>query len=69
VMIIWCGTNGHLDDVAVADIGRWEQEFSRYMGANYRQIGEQIARDKTFPEDAQKALGEAVEAFKQTFST
>jgi F-type H+-transporting ATPase subunit alpha len=68
VMIIWCGTNGHLDDVAVSDIGRWEQEFARFMSANYPQIGEQIGRDKTFPEDAQKALGEAVEAFKQTFS-
>jgi F-type H+-transporting ATPase subunit alpha len=68
VMIIWCGTNGHLDDVPVSDLGRWEQEFYRFMDANYPQIGEQIARDKTFPEDLQKALAEAVEAFKKTWS-
>src|SRR5687767_12535747 len=65
VMIIWCGTNGQLDDVPVSDIGRWEGEFYRFMDANYPQIGEQIARDKAFPEDAQKALAEAVEAFKK----
>ncbi len=68
VMIIWCGTNGHLDDVPVADVGRWEQELLRFVDANHPQIGEQIARDKTFSEEAQAPLTEAVEAFKKTWS-
>lgn len=31
VISIYAGTNGFLDEVAVADVGRWEQEFLQYL--------------------------------------
>ncbi len=68
VAIIWAGTNGHLDDVPVAEVGRFEQEFLRFLETNYPQIGETISRDKVLSDETAAALREAVDAFKRTVS-
>src|SRR5918992_193932 len=43
VAIIWAATNGHLDEVPVANVAQWEQEYLRFLETNYPQIGETIA--------------------------
>jgi len=68
VAIIWAGTNGILDDVPVADVGRWETEFIRFLESNYSGVGEAIARDKVLSDESAAALREAAEAFKKTVS-
>jgi F-type H+-transporting ATPase subunit alpha len=39
VMLIYAGTRGHLDKVAVSDISRWEREFVRYMDSAHPEVG------------------------------
>jgi F-type H+/Na+-transporting ATPase subunit alpha len=68
VAIIWAGTNGQLDDVPVAQIARFEQEFLRFLETNYPAIGETISRDKVLSDETAAALREAVTAFKRTVS-
>jgi F-type H+-transporting ATPase subunit alpha len=68
VSIIWAGTNGHLDEVPVASCQRWEAEFHQFLDGSYPQIHETITREKVLSDDTAKALSEAVEAFKKTFS-
>jgi F-type H+/Na+-transporting ATPase subunit alpha len=68
VAIIWAGTNGQLDDVPVAEVGRFEAEFLRFLETNYPAIGETIARDKVLSDETAAALREAIGAFKRTVS-
>jgi len=68
VAIIWAGTNGHLDEVPVSEIGRFEVEFTRFLEASYPQLLESIAREKALSDEMSATLREAVEAFKKTVS-
>src|ERR1700684_3120521 len=42
VVSIWLGTQGHLDDVPVDDVQRFEHEFLEYIGRNASEIYAQI---------------------------
>jgi F-type H+/Na+-transporting ATPase subunit alpha len=68
VVEIWAATNGHLDDVPVDKVGQWEAEFTRFLDAQYPQIGEAILREKVLSDETTALLGEAVETFKKTVS-
>jgi len=64
IAIIFAGVNGHLDDINVKDIARFEKEFLEYMGKNKKNIMEGIRHEKAFSEDLKKALEGAIEEFK-----
>jgi len=68
VAIIWCATNGQLDDVPVNDVGRFETELRRFLQAQYPQLLETIEREKALSDETTAALRVAVEAFKKTVS-
>ncbi len=68
VMIIWAVTNGHLDDVPVDQVPRWEAEFHRTMETQVPELGQTIARDKVLTDETIEALRKATETFKQTVS-
>ena len=64
VMVIYAGTNGYLDDLAVDDIGRFEEEFLNFMESNNPEIGEKIAETGELEEEAEEELKAALEEFK-----
>lgn len=66
VMILYALTKGYLDDVAVKDIHRFEQELYAYLDANPNEAIKHIQETKDLP-DAQ-VMNEVIEAFKKTFS-
>ncbi len=68
VVSVWSGTTGKFDDVPVDDVLRFEQELLQHLRANTK-ILPTIAETKVFDEDTQRALTEAIEKFKQTFTT
>ncbi len=68
VVSVWSGTTGKFDDVPVDDVLRFEQELLQHLRANTK-ILQTIAETKVFDEDTQRALTEAIEKFKQTFTT
>ncbi|MCC7370368.1 MAG: F0F1 ATP synthase subunit alpha [Chloroflexi bacterium] len=68
VAIIWCGTNGHLDSIPAASVGRFEQEFSRFLDATYPQLIETIQRDKVLSDESAATLRTAVDTFKKSTS-
>ncbi len=67
VTIIYAGYNGYLDDVAVKDIRKWEDQFHPFMAENYPDIMEKISRTKDLDSDTEAALGKAITAFKAQF--
>src|SRR5690606_1580382 len=51
VVSIWAGTNGHLDEVPLEDVRRFETEFLDYVGRNYKGIYDTIRETKALSDD------------------
>src|SRR5439155_5278746 len=68
VMAIWAVTNGYLDDLPVADVKRFEEQFLSFMEQRHPEIGEGIREGGDLSEDGEGALRQAVEGFKGQFS-
>ena len=64
VVSIYTGTNGHLDDLPVEDIQRFEAELIENMRTRNAGLLDEIRTAGVLPEDQVKA---AVESFKATF--
>jgi F-type H+-transporting ATPase subunit alpha len=67
ITIIYVGFKGYLDDVAVADVQKFEQQFHPFMAENYPDIMEKVRRTKDLDKDTEQALVKAIEAFKAQF--
>ena len=65
VLIIWAVTNGHLDEIPVNRVRKFESGFLEYVRAQYPQLPEHIRKNKTLPDE--QALVDAVNAYKQLF--
>ena len=67
VVSIWAGTNGHLDDVPIEDVSRFESEFLDSLKRNNPGILDAIRETRDLSEDTLTALKDAVEQFRRTF--
>src|ERR1700678_3660753 len=67
VVSIWAGTNGHLDDVPIEDVGRFESEFLDSLKRNHGGILTSIRETKALSDDTVTALKDAVDSFRGTF--
>jgi F-type H+-transporting ATPase subunit alpha len=68
VVSIYTVVRGHLDDVPVQDIQRFDREFLAYVDANYPQVFASIRDTKDLQPDNEKALVEAIGKFKKGFA-
>jgi F-type H+-transporting ATPase subunit alpha len=68
VMIIWAVTNGHLDDVPVADCKRFEGEFRQFMETRHPEVGKHVAGKGTLEEEIEAQLKDATVEFKNQFA-
>ncbi len=68
VMLIYAGSRGHLDNVAVKDVSRWEHEFTRYMDTAHPDVGKPILETGAWNEDIESALRQAIIDFNATWS-
>ena len=68
-MSIWAGTNGHLDDVPVADIRRFEREFLDHIGRDRPAVYDAIVQTGKLGDDTIGELEAAIHSFKQGFQT
>jgi F-type H+-transporting ATPase subunit alpha len=67
VMIIYAVTNGHLDDVPLADCKRFEAEFLEYMESRYAEIGKHVSAKGTLTDEVETKLQGAIGEFKKQF--
>lgn len=66
VVILYALVNGHLDDIEVGDITRFEDEFLSWMDSNQKELLNTIRDTKQLPED--EAYVNAMESFKKIFN-
>ncbi|UNX53976.1 F0F1 ATP synthase subunit alpha [Georgenia sp. TF02-10] len=66
VASVWAGTNGYLDDVAVADVARFEREMLDHLRRNSDVLSTIASTGRLEPE-TEEALRAAVEDFRTGF--
>ncbi|MGS2665611.1 F0F1 ATP synthase subunit alpha [Corynebacterium glucuronolyticum] len=66
---IWLASNGHLDDVPVEDIRRFEAEMLEYLHQNASDVYEQIDGGVPLSDDSKQALVTKTTDFKRQFQT
>ncbi len=65
---IWAGTNGHLDDVPVEDILRFEREYLDYL-ANNTEALTTLRETNVLDDETVRALEKSIADFKPVFRT
>lgn len=68
VLIIYTATRGHLDDIPVDNIARFEKEFLAYIHANYPELGEEIRSEANLSEECEEKLVQVIREFKGIFN-
>ncbi|TCL32992.1 F-type H+-transporting ATPase subunit alpha [Anaerospora hongkongensis] len=67
VMVIYTAVNGYLDDLAVEDVTKFEQDFLKFMRGNYAEIAKTIREKKALDSVTEETLKKAIREFKDTF--
>ena len=67
VMIIYAGTSGHLDELPIASVLKFESEFYSYMDKNYLDIERDIEGKGVLTNETKAKLDRAITEFKLKF--
>jgi F-type H+-transporting ATPase subunit alpha len=67
VLVIWAGTNGYLDDIAVEAVKKFEEGLLRFVENSRGSLLENIATRKNLDEEIVAELKDAVGFFKERF--
>ncbi|MBS0573770.1 MAG: F0F1 ATP synthase subunit alpha [Proteobacteria bacterium] len=69
VCVIFAGTRGYLDEVAVKDVGRYEAGLIKHLRTNCKALLDDITNnDRKIAGDLEKAIRDAIGAFAKTFA-
>lgn len=68
VVSLFLGTQGHLDSIALEDVGRFESEFLAHLRRTRENVLKDIVETKQLSDDGSKAIAEEAEEFKKQFS-
>jgi len=68
VLIIYAGTNGHLDPVPVADVQRYEQELYRYFDTRQPQVLAALREKKVLDDRLRADIDAALKEFGAAFA-
>jgi F-type H+-transporting ATPase subunit alpha len=67
IMLIYAGSRGHLDNVAISEISRWEREFVRYMDAGHPAIGAKL-QTGAWNDEIEANLKQAIQDFNASWT-
>jgi F-type H+-transporting ATPase subunit alpha len=68
VVVIFAGTSGYLDDIAAADVGRFERELLAFADAHCGSLLAKIASRKSLDDEIRAELKKAITEFKERFA-
>jgi len=68
VVSLYTAVRGHLDDIPVSDIRRFEKEFVAFLESNHPEILASIRDTKDLVADNEAALKDAISKFKRGFA-
>ena len=68
IICLYTLVKGHLDNVAVADLARFEKEFIEYAEMNAKTFMRQVREKRMWEDDGEAELKQAITDFKAQFS-
>jgi F-type H+-transporting ATPase subunit alpha len=68
VLIIFAGTNGYLDPVAVSDCQRYESELYSFVDTNYGNLMKELREKKQIDDGIRGQITRALDEFKERFA-
>jgi F-type H+-transporting ATPase subunit alpha len=68
VMLVYAGTRGYLDKVAISQIDRWQREFLRYMDTSRPEVGLVIRETGAWNDKIENDIKQGLEDFNATWS-
>ena len=69
VMIVYAGTQGHLDDIAVSRVGEFQDKFFQYVDSSYSSLRSSLAEKKELTAEIEAELKKALGDFKSKMWT
>jgi F-type H+-transporting ATPase subunit alpha len=67
VALIYCGVNGHLDELPIPSLAKYEEEFIPFIESKYPGIYESIRNEKKISDETEEELVKAITDFKDRF--
>jgi len=67
VLVIFAGTNGFADDVALAQMEQWQIDLIRFMTTSHPEIVKDIITRKTITDENRALLKQALEGFRASW--
>jgi len=67
VLVIFAGTSGLIDDVAVPDVQRFQKDLVEFVHTRYGGLLTQIAQKKQITDEMRTELKRAIGEFKEQF--
>jgi F-type H+-transporting ATPase subunit alpha len=67
VVVVYAATKGHLDNVAIEDVRRYEEDLYRFLEARHPAVLTGIAAKKTLDDDLRASIEGALKDFGQQF--
>ncbi|NNC47312.1 MAG: F0F1 ATP synthase subunit alpha [Sphingomonas sp.] len=68
VASIFAGTNGYIDDIAVEDVTRYEEQMLSFMKSEHADVLKEIRETKKLEDDTKAKLVAALDAFAKQFA-
>jgi len=68
VAILWVVTNGYLDDIAASKVRDFEEQFYRFLDAEYSELMSKLADVAALDDDIVEGLRTAADSFKESFT-
>ncbi len=68
VAVIFAGTSGYLDDIAVERIREWQADFYRAFQTTYSELRDKLAKEKALSDEIHNALIKAITEFNATWN-
>jgi F-type H+-transporting ATPase subunit alpha len=69
VLVVFAGTSGYLDDIAAANVGRFERELLAFAEAHCGSLLAKIASRKALDDEIRAELKKSINEFKERFAT
>jgi F-type H+-transporting ATPase subunit alpha len=66
-IIIFAATNGHLDDVPVKDVKRFEKEYFQFLNQKYYEVVKSVRDEKALSDKSKETLTASLKEFKSMF--
>jgi F-type H+-transporting ATPase subunit alpha len=67
VLVIYTAVNGYIDDVPLEEVTKFENDYLKFMRANYAEIAKNIREKKMIDAETEAAMKKAIKEFKDSF--